>query len=48
MSWKHDDAWIPEWSKGTDLRSVAIRFVGSNPTPCTIRSYSSDGRALVL
>lgn len=47
MSWKHDKAWIPERSKGTDLRSVAICFVGSNPTPCKC-SYSSDGRASVL
>ena len=31
------------WSKGTDLRSVASRFVGSNPTSCTIpfNNYTS-------
>ena len=23
------------WSTGLDLRSSALRFVGSNPTPCT-------------
>ena len=25
--------WLPEWSKGTDLRSVGESLVGSNPTP---------------
>ena len=27
-------ARIPEWSKGSDLRSDALCFVGSNPTSC--------------
>ena len=27
-------AWMPEWSKGADLRSAGESLVGSNPTPC--------------
>ena len=26
-------AWLPEWSKGADLRSAVFARVGSNPTP---------------
>ena len=26
-------AWMPEWSKGGDLRSLVFARVGSNPTP---------------
>ena len=29
-------ARIPEWSKGTVLRAVALCFAGSNPAPCII------------
>ena len=25
--------WMPEWSKGADLRSAVFARVGSNPTP---------------
>ena len=25
--------WIPEWPKGTDCKSAATRFGGSNPPP---------------
>ena len=25
--------WIPEWPKGTDCKSAALRFGGSNPPP---------------
>ena len=27
------DGWIPEWPKGTDCKSAAICFGGSNPPP---------------
>ncbi len=27
---------VPEWLKGTDCKSVALCYVGSNPTPSTI------------
>jgi hypothetical protein len=29
------NAWLPERSKGVDLRSTVFALVGSNPTPCT-------------
>ena len=28
-----DYGWIPEWPKGTDCKSAAICFGGSNPPP---------------
>ncbi len=28
--------WIPEWPKGTDCKSAATRFGGSNPPPSMI------------
>ena len=31
--------WIPEWPKGTDCKSAATRFGGSNP-PCLL--YTSQ------
>ena len=40
--------WLPEWSKGTDLRSVGDSLVGSNPTPyiyfinCKLRQIILD------
>ena len=27
--------WVPEWPKGADCKSVAIRFDGSNPSSPT-------------
>ena len=30
---KDDYGWIPEWPKGTDCKSAAICFGGSNPPP---------------
>ena len=27
---------VPEWSKGTDCKSVGDAFEGSNPSPTTI------------
>ena len=27
------NGWIPEWPKGTDCKSAAICFGGSNPPP---------------
>tara|TARA_B100000941_G_C28049617_1_gene323845 strand:- start:93 stop:344 length:252 start_codon:yes stop_codon:yes gene_type:complete len=32
------------WSKGSDLRSLAICFVGSNPTPDTVHLAQSVER----
>ena len=42
-------AWMPEWSKGADLRSAGqfVR-VGSNPTPGRIWGISSIGRVRAL
>ena len=34
-------AWIPEWSKGSDLSSDAVSFVGSNPTSCIFSHLNS-------
>ena len=31
---------VPEWSKGTDCKSVGEAFGGSNPPPTTILSVS--------
>lgn len=28
---------MPEWLKGTDCKSVGYAYVGSNPTPPTVR-----------
>ena len=36
---------VPEWSKGTDCKSVGVAFEGSNPSPTTIILRS--GRILV-
>ena len=30
---KNEYGWIPEWPKGTDCKSAAICFGGSNPPP---------------
>ncbi len=35
--------WVPEWPKGADCKSVAIRFDGSNPSP----SISCEAHAAV-
>ncbi len=35
--------WVPERSKGTDCKSVATGFEGSNPSPST--TYSSPNLA---
>ena len=35
-------AWMPEWSKGADLRPAVFARVGSNPTP-SISTCSSVG-----
>ena len=35
--------WIPEWPKGTDCKSAAICFGGSNPPP-SIRWCGGIGR----
>ena len=42
-------AWMPEWSKGADLRSAG-QFVrlGSNPSPGSIWGISSIGRVRAL
>ena len=55
--WKHAlrvtgrsyHAWMPEWSKGADLRSAG-QFVrlGSNPSPGSIWGISSIGRVRAL
>ena len=34
-------AWMPEWSKGEDLRSSVFARVGSNPTSCINRNYTA-------
>ena len=36
-------AFMPEWSKGADLRSAGVSRVGSNPTECILCSCSSVG-----
>ena len=33
---KHLSGRVPEWSKGTDCKSVATGFEGSNPSPSTL------------
>ena len=30
--------WIPEWPKGTDCKSAAICFGGSNPPPSIVQT----------
>ncbi len=40
-------AWIPEWSKGSDLSSDAVSFVGSNPTSCIFSHLNSKCLNLV-
>ena len=32
-----ENGWIPEWPKGTDCKSAANCFGGSNPPPSIIR-----------
>ena len=31
--WISDYGWVPEWPKGTDCKSAANCFGGSNPPP---------------
>src|SRR3546814_7101120 len=35
---------MPEWLKGTDCKSVGSAYVGSNPTPSTIRQRIGQPR----
>ena len=39
--WISDHGWVPEWPKGTDCKSAANCFGGSNPPP-SIRVRCSD------
>lgn len=39
-----ENGWIPEWPKGADCKSVAIRFGGSNP-PSSTKNVSPVGGA---
>ena len=37
---------VPEWSKGTDCKSVGVAFGGSNPPPTTfyqVETIDTDG-----
>jgi hypothetical protein len=38
---------VPEWPKGADCKSVAIRFGGSNP-PSSTKNVSPDGGAFLF
>ena len=33
---------MPEWLKGTGCKPVGYAYVGSNPTPSTIRAQKSE------
>ena len=33
---------MPEWLKGADCKSVGYAYVGSNPTPSTIRKTAQE------
>ena len=41
-------AIVPEWSKGSDLRSAVFVFVGSNPTNGNAYWYCSSLRMILL
>ena len=41
------NAWLPERSKGVDLRSTVFALVGSNPTPCTNAAAAAAAAARV-
>ena len=38
----HLNGWIPEWPKGTDCKSAATCFGGSNPPPSISRKALAD------
>ena len=38
----HLNGWIPEWPKGTDCKSAANCFGGSNPPPSISRKALAD------
>ena len=38
----HQYGWIPEWPKGTDCKSAANCFGGSNPPPSISRKALAD------
>ena len=42
MSIRH--GWIPEWPKGTDCKSAANCFGGSNPPPSIVSRRGGTGR----
>ena len=37
------NGWIPEWPKGTDCKSAANCFGGSNPPPSTLQLNNNAG-----
>ena len=37
-----ENGWIPEWPKGTDCKSAANCFGGSNPPPSISRKALAD------
>ena len=39
---KKESGWIPEWPKGTDCKSAANCFGGSNPPPSICRKALAD------
>ena len=46
MIFKNQYGWIPEWPKGTDCKSAANCFDGSNPSPPTSLVETTRGRAI--